>query len=405
MKFTSNIPSHIPSALVYDFDYISATKNAGSDPFSPLLALDPCGAPDFFWSPLLGGHWVARRYADVIKLFQDHEHFATHPLSIPPMQGQPTKMIPLEIDPPDHQRYRQIMGRLFTPAATLRIEAEIRKHAAALIEKIAEGTQTDFVETYADRFPPLVFLGLMDMPTDRIDEFVSWASASLVGEPHDQAAAGQNIISFIYEYVERKYNQTKTSDDWISTLIDAKDPEGAPALTRAEIVDISYFLFLAGLDTILNSLAHIWRYLAEHSVDQHVLRNNPGMIPNAVEEFLRFNTVATQSRTATQDLIFRGIEIKKGEAVLLLSAVANRDPVQFENGERVDFTRDPNRHLTFGAGVHRCLGSNIARLELRVSLEEWFKRIPPFRLKENTALRATGGVTMGLEKLPLVWGS
>jgi cytochrome P450 len=395
------IPPHVPKHLVFDFDYIAATKTAGSSPFPPLFALDEQGLPDIFWSPLHGGHWVTRRYAALNEIFRDHEHFSTHPMVIPPMKDQPVKMIPMEIDPPDHQRFRRVMGPLFTPVAARRSEKIIRDLAVSLADRVAARGECDFVAAFANKLPPLAFLGFMGMPTERVDEFVGWASASLVGEPEEQAAAGQKIIAFVSEYVESKY--ASPGDDWASALITAKEADGSPALTRDELVNISYFLFLGGLDTVLNSLSHAWRYLAETPDAQAELRNNPDLIPGAVEEFLRINTIVNNSRRVRKDLRFEGIDFKAGDAVLMLSAVANRDPRQFEAPNKVDFTREVNPHLTFGMGVHRCLGSNIARMEMRIALEEWFKRIPAFHLKPRAEIHATGGVTMGLQNLPLAW--
>jgi cytochrome P450 len=394
------IPDHVPPELVFDFDYTTATHNV-PDPYAPLMDLDARGVPDFFYSPLLGGHWVARRYATVREIFQDHERFTTFPIVIPPIKDQPTRMIPLQVDPPDHQRYRRIMGPLFTPAAARTLESVLRATAAELIEPLVGLGQVDFVRAYAHKYPPLVFLRFMGMPTERMDEFVHWAAESLVGTPEQQSTSGAKIIAFVTEFIDAKY--AKPGLDWASKLIAARPEDGSAALTREEVINITYFLFLAGLDTVLNSMSHAWRYLATTPDAQAKLAADASQIPNAVEELLRFNVITNNSRRVREDMDFRGIKLKKGDPVLLLVAVANREENQFPGGKSVDLERRQNVHLTFGLGIHRCIGSNIAREELRISLEEWLKRIPSFRLKEGADVRSVGGVTMGLQTLPLVW--
>jgi cytochrome P450 len=397
---TPRVPDHVPPELVFDFDYIQETSGR-EDPYEGLMALDRRGAPEFFYSPLLGGHWVARRYETVMEIFQDHRNFGTYPMVIPPIHDQPVRMIPIQSDPPDHARYRKIMGPLFTPAAARRLENILRNTAAELMDPFAKRGHVDFIAEYAHKFPPLVFLRLMGMPEDRLDEFVHWAAETLVGTPEQQSKSSGQILKFVSEFVDRK--NADLTEDWTSYLISAKDTEGNPALTRDELINIAFFLFLAGLDTVLNSLSHAWRHLASRPDAQAQLAADPGAIPAAVEDLLRFNTITNNSRRVREDMVFHGLALKKGDPILLLVAVANREESQFPNGGELDLGRQHNLHLTFGAGIHRCIGSNIARAELRISMEEWLKRIPSCRIREGTTIRSVGGVTMGLESLPLVW--
>ena len=394
------VPDHVPPHLVLDFDYRAATTGR-PDPYEGLLALDRPEVPSFFYTPANGGHWVARTYEHVSEIFRDHARFATYPSFIPPAPNQPP-MIPIQIDPPEHGRYKRLLGPLFSPAAAARLETEIRKTAVSLIEPFAARGACDFVKEYAQLFPQHVFLRFMGMPVEKATDFVEWAKQFLVGAtPAEKSAAGRQIVAFIEEFVDRE--SKAPSDDWAGFLIRSVTADGEAALTRQEIINICYLLFLAGLDTATNAHAHAWRYLAHNPEAQGDLRTHPERIPLAMEELLRFNAITNNSRRARSDMDFHGVHLRQGDAILLVVELANRDPAQFADPNAVRLDREDNLHLTFGAGIHRCIGSNLARTELRVSLEEWQRRIPEFRLGDDSGVRSIGGVTMGLDSLPLVW--
>jgi cytochrome P450 len=392
-------PDHVPPDLVVAFDYKKATTGV-SDQHAALNELDRQELPPIFYTPAYGGHWVVRSYALVHEVFNDHQNFSTFPSFIPPIPDQ-LPLIPVQIDPPEHGRYKRILGPLFSPLATRRLEAFIRETAVELLGPIAGRSSCDFVKDYAQCFPQRVFLRFMGMPVDKSGEFVQWAKDFLIGSPQAKKDAGRKITEFIDGFVEEK--MAAPGDDWAGTLIKARDTDGRPALTREEIVNICYMLFLAGLDTVTNAHSHMWRYLAENPHLQTALRADPSRIPANVEELLRLFAITNNSRKVRRDMEFHGLRLRAGEPVLLIVSTANRDPDQFPDPHRFDLDRDANVHLSFGAGIHRCIGSNIARAELRISLEEWQSRLPNFRLGEGE-ISSIGGVTMGLESLPLVWG-
>jgi cytochrome P450 len=395
----TNIPPHVPSGLVVDFDY-KATAAGASDPYAGLLQLERSGVPPLFYTPAHGGHWVASSYDFVSEIFRDYKRFGTYPSFIPPNPNLPP-LIPIQIDPPDHTRYRRLLGPLFAPATAARLEEQVRDIAIELIEPIAAKDSCEFVGEYAQLFPQLVFLRLMGMPTDHVGEFVGWAKDFLTGTLAQKADAGKQISGFIAQFVDEK--RGRPSDDWTGFLLGAATDAGDPALTREEIINISYLLFLAGLDTATNAHAHAWRYFAQHPQVQTDLRDHPERIPAAMEELLRVNAITNNSRRVREDMDFHGTHFKQGDAILLLVALANRDPAQFGSPNDVQLNREDNVHVTFGAGIHRCLGSNIARMELRVSLEEWQRRLPPFALADDAVIRAVVGTTIGIDRLPLVW--
>lgn len=400
MNTQHNIPEHVPSGLVFDFDYINDTA-AHLNPFDGFKELLKKKPPEVFYAPHYGGHWVACSYRAIQDIYRDHENFTSVPILIPAIEVD-AHLIPQQIDPPDHGRYRRILGPLFTPAATRKMESHIRTTARDLINKFADEGACDFVEDFALRLPTYAFLDLMGIPRDRVAEFVEWDRLMLAGTPEEQAGAQQSIVGFLAEFAEQKSHSP--DDNWMSYLLSLEnDGAGELKLTRPETLNIAMMLFVAGLDTVLNTLGHAWRYLAENAAKRKALVDDPELIPEAAEEFLRIFAVVNGSRRARHDVEFMGVKMKKGDAILLPTSVASMDPEFFENPTDVDFEREGNVHLAFGTGIHRCLGSNIARLEMRISLEEWLNKIPEFEIPAGAEFNVFSGVTMGLRNLPLTW--
>lgn len=396
------IPAHVDPEIVFPFDYIVETSGV-DDPFTVLKNLEARGAPAFFYTPHNGGHWVARTYDVIHSIFRDYEHFTTSPIVIPPIKGEARKLLPLEINPPHHEKYRKILGPLFTPGAIRKLETQLRAVARDLIDGVADRGECEFVCDVAQRFPPHIFLILMGMPTDQLDEFIDLAHISISGAPAERSEAITKVSDFIERFVAEK--EKALSDDWTSTLIKAIGDDPRRDLSYEEVLDIAYFLFLAGLDTVLNTLVFAMRYFADHPETGSALKRNPEKIADAVEEMLRLHMVVNNSRYVRADTKIGNQPLKKDEAVLMLTALANRDPETFDNPDSVDLDREGNVHMTFGAGVHRCLGSNLARMELRIFIEEWIAKIPEFSIAPGAQIRSTGGVTMGLSALPLVWNN
>ncbi len=399
-SFSSLIPNHIPENLVFDFDYIKDVE--GVDPYKNMERLLEEDVPDFLYTPAYGGHWIATRYEDIQAILKDHENFTSFPILIPALD-QDRPLIPQQIDPPDHQNYRRILGPMFSPAAIRKHEELIRNLTNQLIDSFIGKGECDFVAEFASKLPTLAFLKLVGSPTEQVEKLVALDQTFLSGTPEEQEKAGTALAGFTAELVSEKVRHP--GDDWVSYMLSRKGENGEPELDIGTITEITYFLFIAGLDTVLNTLGHTWRYLALNQHEYRKLGEDPELVADAVEEFLRVYAVVNDARRARHDLKYKGIAIKKGEAVLLPTMLANRDAGVFENASSVQLDRETNVHLAFGAGIHRCLGSNLARIELRIALEEWLKRIPEFSIRENARVTAYARVTIGLHALPLVWSS
>ena len=281
------------------------------------------------------------------------------------------------------------------------MDVEIRRPVVQLIDAFADNGKCDFVRDFARYLPGQVFLSLMDLPPERREEFIGWADDVLSGDEEVQVRAAQNITQVITDFVDHK--MAVPGEDIISTMVEASSEEGERLFNRDEMINTGCFLFLAGLDTVLNTLSFSWRFLAENPDQVKKLVEYPDTIPDGVEELLRLFSVVNGSRRVREDCEFNGVSLKKGEAILTPISAANLDESVFENPYEFEPGREANIHLSFGAGIHRCLGSNLARIEIKISLEEWLKRIPEFSIAGGEKIKAVAGITMGLKSLPLVW--
>ena len=318
-------------------------------------------------------------------------------------------LIPLQVDPPDHAKYRRILDPLFTPREMARREPQVAELVNQMIDAFAGRGECDFHEEFAVPLPCTVFLQLLGLPLEDLDKFLEWKDAVI--RPEGEAGLDRRhetsapVAQQIYEYFERAIDDHIASprDDVLSAMIAAEVPgEGRP-LSREELLDICFLFLIAGLDTVTDSLDCFFVYLARHPEHRHQLIEQPDVLPHAIEELLRWETpVPGVARVAMEDVEVSGCPISKGERVSPLLGAANTDPAEFADPDVVDFNRNPNRHRAFGGGPHRCLGSHLARMELRVALREFHRRIPDYEIKPGTELVYTAALR-SVESLPLIF--
>jgi len=346
------------------------------------------------------GTWVVTRADDQRRVLQDPETFSSHRSIFASALGESWPMIPLEIDPPRHALYRSMLNPLLSPKRVMAMEEAVRERAAVLIDKIlASGTSCDVMDDFAFPFAVNIFLRFLGLSDDRLEEFVGWANNLLHGDDEQRPRAARTIVEFIRSLAEER--RRNPVDDFMTFVVQA-EIEGRP-LDDQEVLGIGVLLFVAGLDTVAAAIGFDLRYLAEHRQDQELLRREPAQIVLAKEEMLRAFSTVQMIRVATRDVDFEGAPIKKGDYVSCASMIANRDPDEFENPDRLDLGRIGNRHTAFATGPHRCIGSHLARREIEVALEEWLARVPPFRIKEGTTPITYGGHVFGIEGLVLDW--
>ncbi len=360
----------------------------------------------YFWNEEAQGYWVLTRYNDIREAFQTPEVFSNH--SIVPTNPDPEyRFLPSFTDPPIHMKYRQPMNPWFSPRSVAAIEPRMRELAREAVEAVVADGHCDYMAAFADRFPVTVFLTSMGLPMDDADLFVSIAhrmSGASGGEPEAvermMAAWGELAIYWSEMLADRRANPRDPSVDFVTMMSQAK--LGDVPMPDIDVVDIMVTLTLGSLDTIRSQLGWQMWHLGRNAEDRARLVAEPELIPSAVEEFLRAYPIVSMARKVTRDVDFHGCPMKKDDMVLLTIQAATRDPRVFPDAEQVQIDRSPNRHIAFGASEHRCIGSHLARAELRLALEEWLRLIPEFEVDAAEPLMAKGG-QVALLQLPLSW--
>jgi cytochrome P450 len=321
--------------------------------------------------------------------------------------GNTRPLIPLQIDPPKHVKYRRILDPLFAPRAMAALEDEVVELFNSIVDEFAGTGACDLHAELAVPMPCTVFLKLMGLPLEHLDQFLAMKDGIIRPEGNsmeDQEPVRKKTAQDIYEYFQTVIDERRDVPGRTDLLgrIMAAELDGEK-LTDDEILDVCFLFIIAGLDTVTDSLDCMFAYLAQEPEHRRQLVEHPEIIPSAIEELLRWESpVPAVARVATTDLEVSGCPIHAGEQVMLLLASANTDDSMHPGADTVDLARDPNPHLAFGGGVHRCLGSHLARLELRVALREFHKRIPEYSLAEGTVLEYTPGLR-SVETLPIVF--
>ena len=385
-----------------DFDY-HHDPGIASDPFG---VFDAARGRRAFRSERYGGYWVLTEAADIRDAFQHPEWFSSRITGIPPTP-RPRRLLPLELDPPEHGIYRHPLAAVFSPKAVAAMEPAIRRTCAGLVDGLAARGECEFLADFAVPFPTTIFVELLGLPAAEARRFAAWNHALLHSHdrPAVRAAAKTQIAGYLDDLVEQRMAEVARGEgrtDDLFAVLAATEVDGRP-LEKAEIFDYAFLLFIAGLDTVTAALGFSFSYLAANPEHRKALVADPALVPAAVEELLRAFSVVNPARTVTEDVEFAGVCLREGDRVLLSTVLANRDPAEFDDPTEVRFDRPVNRHLAFGAGPHRCLGSHLARCELKVALEEFHRRIPDYRIAGGAVIRAHGGGAMGVDHLPLTW--
>jgi cytochrome P450 len=364
------------------------------------------------WTDAHGGFWVVSRYADVARVARDDLTFSsargiTIPHPVPPVEGLPPdqqlRMIPIDVDPPQFFAYRKLVDPLFSPARLPHQEPDVREIVGRLIDAFIAKGRCDLHEDFAKPLPGILTVRILGLPEADWRRYAEPFHAAIHAKP-EQAAAGardfylDNARAMLAVAAERRSEPRK---DVLSALASAT-LEGRP-LRDLEIFGIANLILVGGVETTTNAMGSAFVYLSRHPELRQRLIESPGLLPGAVEEFLRvFAPVQGLARTAMRDCEIAGQRIREGERVLMLWASANRDEAEFPAPDDVIVDRHPNRHLTFGVGNHRCLGSNLARLEFRIALEELLRRIPDFRVDEaGLRVQPDVGTTFGYGAIPV----
>ncbi|HET6874972.1 MAG TPA: cytochrome P450 [Acidimicrobiales bacterium] len=348
---------------------------------------------------------IVSRYEDVQSTLRNAKTFSSRFGDGLGGLGNDRPMIPLQIDPPEHKKYRKLLDPFLEPRKMARLEEEVVGLVNELIDRFIESGRCELLADFAVPLPCTVFLRLLGLPLEDLELFLEIKEGIIRGNNEKtlqaqfeaRSAAGKKC----YEYFDKALDRI-VADREEGLLLDLMEAEiDGERLTRDEIMDICYLFIIAGLDTVTDSLCCFFTFLADHPEHRRMIVDDPALIPNAVEELLRWESpVSGVARVATEDTEIAGCPVHAGESLFVLVGAANTDPQGIEGASEVDFHRETNRHFAFGSGIHRCLGSHLARLELRVALREWHRRIPEYSVPEGTELIWTPMLRAVLE-LPL----
>lgn len=393
----SRIPDHVSMDQVIDYDYLDDPRITEDVQLGMHSLHDD--APDIFFSPRNGGFWVVTRYDLMEKVLRDSEHFSNRMVEVPKSQT-PYVMIPLNLDPPDHLPFRMAVMRHFDQKKIRSLEPFLREWANRLIDRVIDRGTCEFAEEVAAAFPVSVFMELMGMPLERFEEFRGIVHEFFNFETAERRIEVQGlIVSTMAELFEEK--RRNPQDDLMSKLLE-EEVRGRK-LTTDEINSIGFLLFLAGLDTVANTLSFTFRYLARDPDLQDRLRADSSIVPAFVEESLRRFSIVNQPREVKKDYDFHGAKFRAGDMVVCPLALAGMDERRNPEPETVDVDRRNRAHLAFSTGPHICIGNFLARTEMRILTEEWLKRIPRFRLDPDEQVRWRSGGVMALENLHFRW--
>ena len=349
------------------------------------------------------GVYFPTRYEDVRAIAYDTDHFSSRRIIVREQQPPRIPAPPITSDPPRHRADKNLLLPAFTPDAIKRHEPRARAICADLIERFADKSGCDAAVDYAQEIPVRLIAHMLGLPEEEGDRFRKWIHELLVAgitEPAVMMRAIEETSAYFAAEIEKR--KTAPGDDLISYLAAARI-DGQP-LAAEHILGSLRLVLVAGIDTTWSAIGSCIWHLARHPEDRRRLVAEPELIPTAVEEFLRAYAPVTMAREVVKETTINGCPFKHKHMVLLSFPAANRDPAMFPDADRVIIDRTENRHAAFGLGIHRCIGSNLARMEITVALQEWLKRIPEFRLAPNAEVTWSEGTVRGPRKLPLVFG-
>ena len=355
-----------------------------------------------------GGAWLPVRHEDISAIARDTDHFSSEGavlankppreewISTAPIGGAP----PITSDPPFHADARRLLLPAFSPQVVAEWEPEIRRLCNELIDNLAGLDVVDAAVQYAQNIPVYVIARMLGLPLEDSDYFrdtVHLVLEEIGAEFGDRRAGFEKLDAYLAVHVRDHIENPK--DDLIGFLLNAKIYD--QPLSPEHVVGTIILLMVAGIDTTWSSIgSSIW-HLAHHPSDLARMVAEPELLPTAIEELLRAYAPVTMARIVSQDAEIGGCPVKQGDSVLLPFPAANRDPEVFEDADTVIIDREVNRHVAFGLGIHRCLGSNLARLELRLAVEVFINRFPKFELADPGAVTWSLGQVRGPRKLPV----
>ena len=359
-----------------------------------------------------GRAWMPVRYDDIVAIANDTTHFSSRRVGVIDLpdsrrEGRPLLTAPpITSDPPEHTWARRILLPAFSPHQVESMTPITRAVARELVDGFVDLGHADAARDYAQHIPVRVIAHMLGVPASDEGMFTGWAVRILQEGFNDLEASLEAIIEVLQYFGVRVDERSAVANDDrpddLITLLVGTEVAGEP-LDRKHLLGTCFLLLLAGIDTTWSAIGSSLWHLATHPDDQARLRAEPELLDTAIEEFLRFYSPVTMAREVLDDVDAIGCPMSAGDKVLMSFPAANRDPAHFDDPDTFIIDRQHNRHVAFGKGIHRCLGSNLARMELKVALEEWLARIPTFEIINPDAVTWTGGQVRGPRTIPVRW--
>lgn len=360
-----------------------------------------------------GSTWLPVGYEDIQAIAHDTERFSSRDIAVitpwrefDPKQAMMLVAPPITSDPPYHTWARRMLLPRFGPAAIEAMTPITRQVANELIDAFIDADSADAATDYAQHIPVRVIATMLGIPLEDEPTFTDWAVRILQQGFQNIEVATDAVMELITYFAEKVTEREavpaeERSDDLLTFLVEGRH-DGEP-LDEKHRIGTCFLLLLAGIDTTWSGIGSSLWHLATHPDDQARLRDNPDLLPSAVEEFLRFYSPVTMARYVTRDTEFNGCPMKEGDKILMAFPAGNRDPASFADPDEFRIDRSHNRHFAFGTGIHRCLGSNLARMELSVAIEVFLQRVPTFSITDPDAVTWSAGQVRGPRQVPVRW--
>ncbi|MBK5264217.1 MAG: cytochrome P450 [Alphaproteobacteria bacterium] len=392
-------PTHVPVGQVFDFDVYRFPVVDGEFQ-SALLQLRRQEVPEVFWTPRNGGHWVVTRARDVQMVLETPDIFSSRKSSVPKALAPNPPLPPIQSDPPEHAQYRQLLTDTFSPRSVRRLEEAARALTIKLIDGFEPNGACEFIGEFATHLPIEIFMSIVDLPpSDRLGLLEISEACMRPRKPEDRVNGFATLSRYAREKIRER--REKPGNDLISTVIAAE--VNGQSLSDDTITNIITLVLTAGLDTVASMLGFVVHFLAHNDEHRRQLVAKPALIPRAAEEMLRRFAIATLAREVSEEVTLGQARLLPGDMVVVPTMLGNLDEEIFDEPLTVDFQRQIKSHYTFGAGPHRCIGSNLARAELKIFLEEWLSRIPDFAVCPNAMIEVNKRVVATMSALPLCW--
>jgi len=394
--------SEISPELITDFDIV-ADPLLHADPQKRLRDVFGNESRPVLYSPHNGGHWIITRHSLAHEILCNARQFGSFPIGVPANFTQRPRLIPLESEVDEHRRYRRLLLPIFEPKAVQRMETAVRERARGVLDAELRDGEVDFLKKIAKPIPTQLFASQMGLDESDLEQFYLWENGFYRAPTEEERiACGQNIAMHLHQTVQA--HKAAPRDDIVSMLL-ATEIEGE-RLTDDEVDAICYLLFLAGIDTVATMLSFIVLYLARNPALWTRLRDDSELLERSVDELLRMHAFINLNRIVAEDIEFHGVTFRAGDNIVIPSFVTDHDGTVFSEPETFNPDRsasERNRHHAFGAGAHKCIGLHLAKLEVRVVLQELAQRVAAIEIADTSRISGHGGTTMGLDSLPIIF--